>query len=228
MTRVKIFEHDFTGTNGTTLTSAFAFDACPNSSLEIQGNGVDGVGGGGENGNAINQASTTDKDGNTPKATFAPDQYAEITIKSTGGIAAPGVMVRCDPGNQDDYFVDPLAFAGGASIGYHSAGTYNFLASGGATTPGVDDKISLEVIGTTLEAFINSTSQVSTTDSNYATGTPGLYGYDDSGSSFGDDFEAGNMFSRLIVKPRQDTKIRILRLSQQWRANKMLYPAMLR
>jgi hypothetical protein len=65
----------------------------------------------------------------------------------------------------------------------------SFTNLGSVTTFTVTDRIRLDVVGTTLECFLNGVSQGTTTDSSVSTGVAGLYGGGNGASSF-DNFEA--------------------------------------
>ncbi len=200
MSRVKIFTHAFTTTDGNDLLSTWNFTPCPDASgLLVKTNGVHGSAAPAEQGNSV-ETGTQDVNGDTPPATFAPDQYASVLNLDTKSWS-PGGMVRCNSVNGDDYATSPMTFTVGLEIVRHDAGVYNQIAAGGGTVPTSGERYSIEAIGSNLEVFIDGASQVSTTDANYPTGMPGIYCYDGTVTPIGDDLECGNMFSRHPVSP---------------------------
>ncbi len=200
MTRVLIFSHDFTASNGSDLLTEWGFTACPDTAgLLVNSNGVYGSAAPAEQGNSL-ETTTTDGAGDTAKATFADEQWASILNNDTLNFS-PGAMVRCEDVNGDDYACSPITFSTGLEIVRHDAAVYNQIASGGATTPTAGQRFEIEANGSALEVFIDGVSQVSTTDATYATGMPGVYCYDGTASNIGDDFQCGNLFSRTPVSP---------------------------
>jgi len=196
MSRVKIFSHDFTAGDGSKLASTWLFGTCPDSSgLEIHSNGANGINFSAEQGNSV-EPDTLDSTSSALAATFADAQYAGVKVGVASLSYSPGALVRCDQTGKNDYGCDPVSWTGGLEIFRHDAGSWIALASGGATTPVVNDWLWIEADGDALEAFINSTSQVSVTDSTYASGVPGVYCYDGTNSAIASDMEAGNLFSR--------------------------------
>ena len=196
MSRVKIFEQDFVTGDANTLAAAFLFGTCPDSSgLEVHSNGANGMASPAEQGNSV-EADTLDRNSNVLAATFAAEQYSGVKVGTASLSYSPGAMVRCDSLNKNDYGCDPVTWAGGLEIFRHDSGIWTAIASGGSTVPVVNDWFYIEASGASIEAFINSTSQVSATDATYGSGVPGVYCYDGTDSPIASDMEAGNLFSR--------------------------------
>jgi len=206
MTRVKIFEQTFVAGDGTDLVSEWNFDACPDSvGLEVHSNGANGINANAEQGNSV-ETDTDDSNGFTPKATFAPNQYAGVKVGVASLSYSPGAMVMCDQASNNDYGVDPVSWGGGLEIFKHTGGSWSALGSGGGTLPVVTDWLWVEYVDGAIEGFINSTSQLSTTDSDFFAGQPGCYDYAGTDGATISDMEAGNISSR--IEPMKHRKAR--------------------
>jgi hypothetical protein len=224
MTRVKIFEHAFTTSDGNDLLSTWNFAACPDAQgLLVKTNGCYGSVAPAEQGNSV-ETTTLDGGGEVPKATFAPDQYASVMNLDTKSWS-PGGMVRCENVNGDDYACSPMTFTVGLEIVRHDAGAYNQIAAGGGAVPTSGQRFSIEAVGSNLEAFIDGSSEVTVSDATYATGMPGIYCYDGTVTPIGDDLECGNMFSRHPVSPTRLSPVGRVRKAREnaYKRNPRLY-----
>lgn len=206
MTRVTLFEQSFTNSDGTSVASHCSMDADLAGGLEIHSNGVNAISTG-ESANRVT-ASSTDDDGNNPPE-FADEQWAEVKVGRDIYNFSPGPMVRLQGGGTGDgYLADPFLFFGGLEILRYDGSSGTFLASGGATTPAVNDDISLEMEGSSLDAKINGTSQVTATDSSHTGGNPGVYCYDGTNTDIGLSFKCGNLYSRKEASEVARTGVR--------------------
>jgi hypothetical protein len=103
------------------------------------------------------------------------DQYSEVTAV-VGGTAATqntGPAVRVSSSANTYYCIQ---YANNLlAISKQVAGTFTQLVSGG-TFPTTGQTVRLQVMGTTLTAFVNGVSQLTHTDASIASGTPGIFG----------------------------------------------------
>jgi hypothetical protein len=108
----------------------------------------------------------------TPSFASYPNQSATITIASTSGV---GCFVRMDGGgngyrlyavSSTSLRISTVTASVGSAIGADFAVT--------ALTAGTT--ITLEVVGTTLNAYRNGVFITSRSDGTYSTGAPGIYG----------------------------------------------------
>lgn len=108
--------------------------------------------------------------------TWPDDQYSEITVGTlTGGAVFVGAGVRMNPTGNFYGFVG-IAGTNTAYIQRYSGGGGTTLTSTTVTiNPG--DVMRLEIRGTTLTAYLNGTVVMTTTDATYATGNPGIAGF---------------------------------------------------
>jgi hypothetical protein len=112
--------------------------------------------------------------------TFSNDQYSEITVLDSlgAGTYKAGVIVRSSTdinANRDYYTAYLYANDNTIYIDKVVNGTQTNITSQATSAMGAGDKLSLEVEGTALRAYINSTLIVSTTDSALSSGRPGVY-----------------------------------------------------
>jgi hypothetical protein len=143
--------------------------------------------------NAVRPTVTTDTNsGEYYAGTFTNDQYSQVVIKALPASS----FVGCGPA------VRMSASAGGYTVavntvaGIHLYGPSGVIGSYGETTPAVNDLIRLEAEGTAIRVYQNGTLRISTTDSNIASGNPGIFAYAN-GQTLADiqldDWEGGNL-----------------------------------
>lgn len=117
--------------------------------------------------------------------TFANDQWAEVLCNFSGaGTQLAGVAVRCQPSG-DNLYVGTINFSGstsiGAQIGKTVAGVFSNVGNttgNAAYTIGTPPLLlRLEVIGTTLNLYINGVLYVTGTDNSFSSGSPGVMGF---------------------------------------------------
>jgi hypothetical protein len=190
---------DFTGANGTPLTTYSANWSLNAGDFEIQSNGVRANSPGGEC-----AARYT--------GSFANDQFASITAIMFGGSAHIGPAVRCATGGAATYYGYYVA----ASYRYifkNIAGTSTILSSGSWTTADNDTHdLRLEANGTTITAILDSSADLGAqTDSAIASGSVGISGFDSGAGVRGDNWgggdisappaDSGSAFSRMQFIP---------------------------
>lgn len=146
--------------------------------------------------------------------TWPADQYAEI-VTVTAGVAGSGrgAVTRAQSAAGSFYVATHNNnFTASARLQIHryDAGVSNLL-SNVVKTVAANDKIRMEIEGTTMRAYIADVLQFGpTTDSTYATGNAGASVYADTGTTADaelDNFEGGSLLSSLAPN-------RILQLNQ--------------
>jgi hypothetical protein len=126
-------------------------------------------------------------------ASFANDQFAQVTISQMASNSYIGPAVRCSTGSGGNYY----GFYADTATRYIVrvvAGAYTSLATTG-TGFSNGDVIRLEVVGTTISAYINGVLWTSVTDSNLTSGSPGMTSWANNNSGRVDDFTAANLSS---------------------------------
>lgn len=102
---------------------------------------------------------------------FGDDQYSQAAIQ-TDGLGQSVVMVRMDTsGNGYGVLVSSTVL----SIRSYASGSPTVLASQSGLTIIAGDVIKIVVEGTSIRAYQNDVERVSTTDSTYTTGQPGIF-----------------------------------------------------
>jgi len=205
--------------DGTSFLDLFASSPCPGTGsgdgLQAYSNGFEGIGAPAEQGEVFDNGPLGNSFSHKDNRVHDREHYATVEVRSAAFAYGPGAMVRGDSGNRDDYGTDAVSFAGGLEIFEHSGGTWAAIATGGGTVPAVNDILSIEAVGTGLEAFVNSSSEVSTTDSSLASGSVGTYCYPNAGgggSAIGGAIEFGNL--TMNPKAMEITKNNVLRNRQ--------------
>ena len=129
----------------------------------------------------------------------ANDQWASVKIRTINPsvYVNAGVAVRHSAPSTITGYLAAVQFHD-IFIGKNIAGVFTLLASASYTVPANPQNIdvSLEVVGTGLEAFIDLVSKVSTTDASIASGRTGVVWYVDTGGTNEDvmltDFAMGD------------------------------------
>ena len=123
--------------------------------------------------------------------TFAADQWSEVDIDGLG-VGTPyscvGPAVRIN--NGDFYYL--WHRDGKIQIWKRIGGNYSMVSEGGTSIVPGPLKARLEVVGTTLTAYVNGVAQTSGTATELATGQPGFIS-SDGGSATVDNFHGGDM-----------------------------------
>lgn len=202
MGRVWAIKANFTGSNGTTITSAYGTINGLVTNLEIESNGFRSDTASTVGWELFGPASTPDEQRGLPHIS---DQYALITNKS-GAAGASGVCLRCSADQNDGYvaYIFGTSFANGWIARYDDL--IPTLVAFASASPMVGDEVRAEFVGDTIELFIAGTSIVSGVDTTYDAGFTGIYSSQSpSGMASGDDFEAGHM-SALVptFKPKSN------------------------
>lgn len=123
---------------------------------------------------------------------FANDQYAQIKKLTTSNDHGP--LVRGATNNC--YIADTYSTA--VDIWKNVAGSWSQVGSSISITLSANDVIKLTVTTTTLEVFQNGISRGTRTDSALASGSAGMWAYQNSTSHEMDDWEGGNVSSDLF------------------------------
>lgn len=173
----------FTNTNGTAITAHDAnwYLAVTGASMEIQSNQIEPLGG---DEHAAGQS----------ECAWTNNQYAEVTVVSSGASGTIGAAVRVGGATNGDYY--------GYYIG-SGAGTIHqlFIMNGGSWTeiasdiipPANGSVIRLEISGTSLQGFDDgSTTLGPETNSTHTTGDPGIAAWQTT-SNIGDNWEGGDL-----------------------------------
>jgi hypothetical protein len=116
------------------------------------------------------------------------DNYCELVVSVDGSVTI-GASVR----NSADTDVDCYAGMGWSGDTWYlldlNNGVENVLGTWGSPSGG--ETVRVEAEGTTIRLLIDGTQRVSTTDSSYSSGVPGLCSY--LNGIDGDDWEAGDI-----------------------------------
>lgn len=119
--------------------------------------------------------------------TFTANQWAEAAVVGnlTGGHAiGPAVHIN----GTDLYYLWLGSTTNTVEIVRRLSGSYATLGSATAVPAGT---MALEIVGTTIKAYVNGTVALTVTDANIATGQPGILGNDGSGQTL-DNWRGGN------------------------------------
>ena len=127
-------------------------------------------------------------------ASFSDDQFASVKI-IVAGFVADGVGVRLSSSTNNGYGCD-FEHGGGATIEIDKivSGLPTALVSQTSPIPNPGDILRLEVSGTSLACYLNGTLILTTTDSTYASGSPGFLGANASAIMYTlNQFRGGNL-----------------------------------
>jgi hypothetical protein len=169
----------FTYANGnlaTVSSGKWTMDTWFSTDLVVSGNAITGVAASG-----LRAAVITSWAGSTT------DQWAELKMASGSGSGSPGPAVRSN-GAGTYYFIK--CSIGGTITLQRTVGNSSFALAIGTHNVAVGDVMRLEVQGTTLRTYVNGVLDITFTDSNIASGKPGVYGT--TATIFGDDWAAGD------------------------------------
>jgi len=135
-------------------------------------------------------------------ATLSADQFSEANVSVLAGFA--GVTVRMvSPGN--GYIC--LELVNIVAIYKLTTGNIGSALATSSPTTSAFDTIRLEVSGTTLTCRMNGpngSATISTTDSSYANGSPGINSFFTGSGSFIDNWNGGNLNSIPRLNSEQD------------------------
>lgn len=128
--------------------------------------------------------------------TFAADQWSEVLGNATGvsSTVVVGVVVRAT--SNDNYYSFTLNLnspTNGASINKALNGTFTNMVFGNWSTGTNPYLLRLEVVGTTLTAYLNGVQVLTTTDSAIAYGSPGIQGDNGSQNAVMTNWRGGDM-----------------------------------
>lgn len=128
--------------------------------------------------------------------TFTDNQYASLILTTVqfGSTARIGVLARASAGTDAarDYYQYFHQDDGDLAVLQKVVDGVETTLDSRASTFAVNDRIDIEVEGTTIRGLKNGTVLVSVTDAALATGTPGAM-VKNSSELFGDDWEGGNL-----------------------------------
>jgi len=141
---------------------------------------------------------------------FANDHYAEVSIPvgSASTFKGPAVRLSGSGASRNAYFFNS---GSGPGIYKQVSGTQTFLVAG--TAPASGDIVRLEVIGTTLNYYLNGTLNATTTDGSLASGSAGIWIFDNAASATVDDFNAADV-GGFTAKQRRTSGSRVGSRSQ--------------
>lgn len=186
---------NFTGSNGTALTTYSSSWSINAGDFAIQGNAL-----------AANGAtSTTESAARRNDEAFPPNQYAQATISAKGAVlnAKIGVGVRiATDGSANYYGIYYDDDSGDVLMFKVVGGTWTQLGAAFNGTLAVGTIIRLEIKGTTLEYFRDTgagfVSQGTRTDSDLSSGAAGVVGRGLTTGQTIDDFSAGTFGSAAV------------------------------
>lgn len=158
----------FTNSNGTGLAAHNSYWTVHGGTFTIQSNEL--------------EASNSGSDSwATYAGTFSDDQYAQCVASSTivDGTFI-GLIVRGNTSGTKTYYA--FNWDSDSAFFYkYVAGVYTSLATP-SSYPVAGDTVKLQIVGTTLTAYINGVSVASVTDASIASGNPGVTGYNTAGT----------------------------------------------
>ena len=125
---------------------------------------------------------------------FNANQYSKVQFTGIHIYDEGGVTVRGTAGSNGTYYASIYKIgAAELSISKVINGTLTELTNG-ACTLSLNDTIKLQVSGTTLTAYQNTTQICTIVDSSISSGQPGLfYDYGDANTTVLDNWEGGNL-----------------------------------
>lgn len=135
--------------------------------------------------------------------TFAPDQWAEGDMVWDGG--SGGIIVPTARVNGNDYY---YYWANGANIvvSKRVGGVYNFVSGTSLATVSPSFKARIEVEGTTIRAYKDGVLAFTGTDTDIATGRPGILSANGEGQGTLDNWRGGDLpYTPLYVGYRTFT-----------------------
>jgi hypothetical protein len=133
---------------------------------------------------------------------FGNDQYSQATLTANGGAAAIGVLVRGTAGSGGTYYSYYIGGGGDGFLAHTIAGTWVQIGATDSGVWAVNDVLRLEAQGTTLRVYRNGSLFRTVTDTNIASGSAGLSGFDASTGTKVDTWEGGNIAAATPAIPR--------------------------
>jgi hypothetical protein len=155
--------------------------------LQLQNNSVNG------------SVNNTDNAAYWNADSFANDQYSQIKKLTTSSDHGPLVRVATN----NCYMAD--VYSTGIDIWKYVAGSWTQLGSTISITLAANDVLKLSATGTTLEIFQNGTSRGTRSDSELATGSAGIWAYNNYTNINVDDWEGGNVSGGATLVPQETT-----------------------
>ncbi len=123
--------------------------------------------------------------------TFSNDQWAEADCVGLGGTPTISVAVRASGSAGGDLYYCWTS-PSNLSVVKRVGGSYTTLATdSGAGVNSAGAKIAIEVVGTTIKAYIDGTLRITTSDTQVSTGKPGIISANGAGPTL-DNFRCGS------------------------------------
>jgi hypothetical protein len=148
--------------------------------------------------NAVSADTSVDSLARWSADTFQNDQYAQVRIAALGSTNSAGAGVRITTNNGYLYESDSARRYFGKVV----AGTYSDFAAPIGTPGSVNDIFKITAIGTTITPIRNGATDSSfgaVTDSSIASGYGGITGYASANTSLLDDWEGGDIATKMEV-----------------------------
>ncbi len=133
------------------------------------------------------------------------DQFCEATraiASVTGKYCGVCVRMTASGANPACYMLRAETNSNFAMYYIDTGSNFNALGATYADVPGTTDVMRLEVSGTTLTPYINTVAKATRTDSNLASGQPGLFLYQDAEVDDITSFSAGDLSAAAAVTPK--------------------------
>lgn len=128
------------------------------------------------------------------------NQYAECVIRGTAeAFRWMGVIGRCASGAATFYAAYYEATT--LRLSKFVAGAESILGANNSFSPSDGDVLRLECSGTTIRVLVNGSEEASATDSDIASGDPGVFGNGGAATTRIDDWEAGDLAGPDVTPP---------------------------
>ncbi|MGB0963400.1 MAG: hypothetical protein ACPGVY_11950, partial [Mycobacterium sp.] len=179
----------FTGTNGTGLSAHNAAFAA------VMGAGAFSI-----ESNRLRCDDWTNVASRYSGSGIGSNQYAECVIRGTAeAFRWMGVIARCS--SSASTFYAAYYEASTLRLSKFVAGTESILGANNSFSPSDGDVVRLECSGTTIRVLVNDTEEASATDSDIASGDPGVFGNGGAATTRLDDWEAGDLAGPDVTPP---------------------------